>query len=165
MSTIPSSRHTSELGANSVHRWKAIHHLTSPESSERQELVRQGCRHVCYHRASPKSKVREGLGRSLHHREDPYGFRRWGSKYWPKRSRDILDDMLVPWVHRHFGDSNGHFDNIPLQPTERKQHRSGAQPIFPDFITSAEWPPYSPGLNQRQCGEHSRHIYSVIYVI
>ena len=42
MLSTPSSRRTSELGENIVHGWKAIYHRTSPQLSERRELVRRG---------------------------------------------------------------------------------------------------------------------------
>ena len=120
MLTTLSSSHTSELGAKSVHGWKVMPHRTRPQSSERQDAaaLRLPAHQLSEQRQNPKSVmvcarrplvvfVDEGL--KIH--QNAYHSETLGSVA-----------TLV--------DSNGNFNTIMLQPSERKRHRSGASPLF-----------------------------------
>ncbi|GBM38121.1 hypothetical protein AVEN_222860-1 [Araneus ventricosus] len=61
--------------------------------------------------------------------------------------RDILKAVVLPWAKRHFGNVNWTFqqDSAPAHKTKKTQERCKVH--FPEMITSAEWPPYSPDPN------------------
>ena len=91
----------------------------SPQSPERQELKRRGSRHVCYRRALPKSRVRDGFGLNLCHRQDPFGFRRWEGKIDQSvYRRNILDAVVVSCDLDHFCRQQWTLqqDSAPLSP-------------------------------------------------
>ena len=118
MSKIPSSSNTSELGANSVHRTA---HRTSPELSERHELVRRGSRHVYYHRAPTKFKVRDGWAVIWATGKTPLVFVDEGVKIDQNvYRRDILDATVVSCARCHFGRQQW-----TLQHVSAPAHRAG----------------------------------------
>ena len=132
MSTILSSGRISDLGASSVHRWKSIHPWTSPESPQ---MTKAGAPRlpvpllssstaknpksvmvwawICALGKTPLVFVNEGvkIDHNVYH-------------------RDILNAVVIHTAVATLADSNGHFYKIPIQPTERKRHRSGTWPIF-----------------------------------
>lgn len=61
--------------------------------------------------------------------------------------RDILEKVVLPWSQQHFGGQDWTFqqDSAPAHRANKTQEWCGAH--FPNYITSAEWPPYSPDLN------------------
>ena len=137
MSTTSSPRLTTELVCEFCSRINCYSPSNkSPQSSDRQELVRQSPRWF-----GPK------FGPPVRH----CGFRRWGAKNWPKRlppshpgrrGGSLLPSPLL-------ADSNGHFNRIWLQPTGRKRRRSGAWPILPP-ASLLRWLPYLAG--SQPCG-------------
>ncbi|GBM01374.1 hypothetical protein AVEN_135796-1 [Araneus ventricosus] len=65
--------------------------------------------------------------------------------------RDILEAVVLPWAKKHFGNVNWTFqqDSAPAHKAEKTQEWCKAH--FPDMISSAAWPPYSPDLNPMDC--------------
>jgi len=61
--------------------------------------------------------------------------------------RDILEAVLLPWAQQHFGDTQWIFQQDSAPAHKAKTTQEWCQAHFPGFITSAEWPPYSPDLN------------------
>ena len=61
--------------------------------------------------------------------------------------KDILQSQVLPWSQKEFGNAKWtfHQDSAP-SPRANKTHE-WLRNNFPDFITSQEWPPYSPDLN------------------
>ena len=61
--------------------------------------------------------------------------------------REILQGVLQPWVRGHFGHRDWIFqqDSAPAHKAREVQGWCGEN--LPGFISSQEWPPYSPGLN------------------
>jgi inhibitor of nuclear factor kappa-B kinase subunit alpha len=59
----------------------------------------------------------------------------------------ILESKLLPWAQGHFKEENWAFqqDSAPAHKARITQDWISAN--FPDFISSQEWPPYSPDLN------------------
>ncbi|VDO63274.1 unnamed protein product [Heligmosomoides polygyrus] len=62
--------------------------------------------------------------------------------------RDILESVVLPWAHQHFGDAHWTFqqDSAPEHRAKSAQAWYKAN-FFPDSITPSEWPPHSPDLN------------------
>ena len=98
MSTISSSRHTSELWANSFHGWKVIRHRTSPQ------IIRTTGGGVPRLPAGLQSSITAKIRSPWWFGQEfvpaplnSYGFRQWGGKNWLNRS--------PPWHsgRRHFG--------------------------------------------------------------
>lgn len=61
--------------------------------------------------------------------------------------RAMLQSQVLPWTRDHFGNRHWTFqqDSAPSHKARKTQEWLGEN--FPDFITSDEWPPYSPDLN------------------
>ncbi|GBM13762.1 hypothetical protein AVEN_90024-1 [Araneus ventricosus] len=61
--------------------------------------------------------------------------------------RDILEAVVLLWAKKHFGNVNWAFqqDFAPAHKARKTQEWCKAD--FPDMISSAEWPPYSPDSN------------------
>jgi DNA-binding Lrp family transcriptional regulator len=59
----------------------------------------------------------------------------------------ILADVLLPWSKQHFGNNHWIFqqDSAPAHKAAKTQ--TWCREHFPGFISSQEWPPYSPDLN------------------
>ena len=142
MSTTLLSSCNSELGANSVHGWKAIQQRTSPQSPEQQVLghAEALCTSaIVEHCQNPKSVM--VWARICVTGKTPLVFIIERVKiYQNVYRREILDAVVFPWACRQFGQQEWTLTKIPLQPTEQKRYRSNAKP-FPEF-TSAEWPRY-----------------------
>lgn len=63
--------------------------------------------------------------------------------------RDILENVLLPLSQQHFGNLRWIFqqDSDPALSVQQ-----WCKENFPDFISSKEWPPYSPDLIRYVCG-------------
>ncbi|KAM8711928.1 hypothetical protein ACLKA7_012439 [Drosophila subpalustris] len=61
--------------------------------------------------------------------------------------RDILDSVVIPWAQQHFGDADWFFQQDSTPAHKAKMSEDWCKTHFPDFISSVEWPPYSPDLN------------------
>lgn len=61
--------------------------------------------------------------------------------------RDILEAVVLPWSQRHFGDRKWIFQQDSAPAHKARESQEWCKAHFPDFITSREWPPYSPDLN------------------
>lgn len=59
----------------------------------------------------------------------------------------ILEDTVMPWAKKHFGNRKWTFQQDSAPAHKAKITQAFCRKEFPDFITSAEWPPYSPDLN------------------
>jgi inhibitor of nuclear factor kappa-B kinase subunit alpha len=61
--------------------------------------------------------------------------------------RDILQAVVLPWAQQHFGNVDWVFQQDSAPAHRAKATQDWCKTHFPDFIASAEWPPYSPDLN------------------
>ncbi|KAM8719039.1 hypothetical protein ACLKA7_011702 [Drosophila subpalustris] len=55
--------------------------------------------------------------------------------------------MAIPWAQQHFGDADWTFQQDSAPAHKAKMMQDWCKTLFPDFISSVEWPPYSPDLN------------------
>jgi hypothetical protein len=60
---------------------------------------------------------------------------------------DILENGLLPWTQRHYGDCSFIFQKDSAPAHRVKVTQNWLRIHVPDFITSLEWPPYSPDIN------------------
>jgi transposase len=60
---------------------------------------------------------------------------------------NVLQGVLLPWATQHFGGQPWTFQQDSASSHRGKRTQAWCATHFPDFITSAEWPPYSPDLN------------------
>ena len=60
---------------------------------------------------------------------------------------EILQGVLEPWARAHFGNRDWIFQQDSAPAHKAREVQNWCQANFPGFITSQEWPPYSPDLN------------------
>lgn len=60
---------------------------------------------------------------------------------------DILKKHVLPWTQKHFKGKRFTFQQDSAPAHKAKVVQDWCKNSFPDFITTAEWPPYSPDLN------------------
>lgn len=61
--------------------------------------------------------------------------------------RDILESVVLPWSQQHFGNQPWIFQQDSAPAHRALSVQQWCKSNFPDFISSKEWPPYSPDLN------------------
>jgi AraC-like DNA-binding protein len=61
--------------------------------------------------------------------------------------RDILESVVLPWSQQHFGDQPWTFQQDSAPSHRASNVQQWCMDHFPEFISSKEWPPYSPDLN------------------
>lgn len=61
--------------------------------------------------------------------------------------QEILEGVLEPWARRHFRNREWIFQQDSAPAHKAREVQAWCQAHFPDFISSQEWPPYSPDLN------------------
>lgn len=61
--------------------------------------------------------------------------------------RDILDAVVLPWSQQHFGNQPWIFQQDSAPSHRARSVQQWCKDNFPGFISSKEWPPYSPDLN------------------
>ena len=59
----------------------------------------------------------------------------------------ILNDALLPWAHKQFGRNHWTFQQDSAPPHKARETQRFLQKIVPSFISSQQWPPYSPDLS------------------
>ncbi|GBM82296.1 hypothetical protein AVEN_149621-1 [Araneus ventricosus] len=60
--------------------------------------------------------------------------------------RDILEAVVLSWAKKHFDNVNWMFQQDSAPAHKAKKIPEWCKAHFPDMISSAEWPPYSPDL-------------------
>ena len=58
----------------------------------------------------------------------------------------ILDDALLPWARRQFGRNYWTFQQDSAASHKAHETQPFLQEKVPSFISSHQWPPYSPDL-------------------
>lgn len=61
--------------------------------------------------------------------------------------RDILEAVVLPWSRQHFGNRQWTFQQDSAPAHRASSVQQWCKDNFPSFISSQEWPPYSPDLN------------------
>ena len=61
--------------------------------------------------------------------------------------KEILEDVLLPWSKRHFGNQYWIFQQDSAPSHRAKTTQDWCAENLPSFISAEEWPPYSPDLN------------------
>lgn len=59
----------------------------------------------------------------------------------------VLNDALVPWAHNQFGGNRWTFQQDSAPSHRARLTQQFLQHHVPQFISSQQWPPYSPDLN------------------
>lgn len=60
---------------------------------------------------------------------------------------DILKAVVEPWANSHFGNTHWTYQQDSAPAHKAKVTQKWCKDHLPDFVTSEEWPPYSPDLN------------------
>ena len=61
--------------------------------------------------------------------------------------KDILESVVVPWSQEHLGNQRWTYQQDSAPAHRTKQTQAFCKDHFLDFISSADWPSYSPDLN------------------
>ena len=61
--------------------------------------------------------------------------------------QQILVDVVEPWAQQHFNNRPWIFQQDSAPAHRAREVQDWCHAHFPDFISAAEWPPYSPDLN------------------
>lgn len=61
--------------------------------------------------------------------------------------KEVLEKVVLPWSQRHFNGAAWTFQQDSAPAHRAKCVQQWCRTHFPDFISSTEWPPYSPDLN------------------
>lgn len=61
--------------------------------------------------------------------------------------KQVLEDVLLPWAQIHFGNQQWVFQQDSAPAHRAKTTQAWLHHNVPRFITSQQWPPYSPDLN------------------
>jgi transposase len=59
----------------------------------------------------------------------------------------ILECQMLPWAQKHFGDEQLMFQQDSAPAHKARNTQQWIDDNFPDFISTKDWPPYSPDLN------------------
>ena len=61
--------------------------------------------------------------------------------------KSILQDCLVPWATNHFSGGSWVFQQDSAPAHNARMTQEWLRTSVPDFISTSQWPPYSPDLN------------------
>lgn len=113
---------------------------------------------------SPNSDEADSRGRTVSHSQKPSSVMVWAGVSCSGRTplifiekgvkinsnnyiTDILNAHMLPWSKTHYADQQWIFQQDSAPSHRAKITQGWCRENFPDFLTSAEWPPYSPDLN------------------
>lgn len=113
---------------------------------------------------SPDSSMANKAGRIVSRSQKPAGVMVWaGVSFFGKTElifvkngikinsnnyiSEILEDVVMPWAKQNVPNDDWIFQQDSAPAHRAKKTQEFCNENFPDFLTSNEWPPYSPDLN------------------